>query len=156
MLLEWTLKIIRAKFGYLMQISTSGCRCESRNQKCRMFRWTSPMGYNKTIPSTGAPTKGATPPGWPPTKKPSFSNGSPTPREKTYLFRKLDIIFAARSRFLDSFRCRVLNWGKNWSRKDMTLIFFSSESWDVAFFNSDVRWTLGRLFYFEILNFYGF
>ena len=42
----------------------------------------------------------------------------------------------------------------------MMLIFFSSESWHVAFFNSDVGWTLGwtpgRQFYFEILRFYDF
>ena len=46
------------------------------------------------------------------------------------------------------------DWTKKLTKKDKKLIFFSSESWDVAFFNSDVGWTLGwtpgRLFYFEI------
>ena len=46
------------------------------------------------------------------------------------------------------------DWTKKLTKKDKMLIFFSSESWDVAFFNSDVRWTLGwtpgRLFHFEI------
>ena len=45
-------------------------------------------------------------------------------------------------------------WAKKLTKKDTKIIFFSSESWDVAFFNSDVGWTLGwtpgRLFYFEI------
>ena len=60
------------------------------------------------------------------------------------------------SRFLDCFRCRVLNWGKNWSRKAMTLIFFSSDSWDVAFFKFDDGGTAGGLvereFYFKVFR----
>ena len=46
------------------------------------------------------------------------------------------------------------DWTKKLTKKDKELILFSSESWDVPFFNSDVGWTLGwtpgRLFYFEI------
>ena len=46
------------------------------------------------------------------------------------------------------------------TKKDTKLIFFFSESCDVAFFNSDVGctlgWTPGRLFYFEILTFHDF
>ena len=52
------------------------------------------------------------------------------------------------------------DWAKKLTKKDMMLFFFSSESWHVAFFNSDVGWTLGwtpgRQFYFEILRFYDF
>ena len=48
------------------------------------------------------------------------------------------------------------DWAKKLTKKDTNLIFFSSESWDVAFFNSDVGWTPGwtpgRLFYFEITS----
>ena len=51
-------------------------------------------------------------------------------------------------------------WAKKLTKKDTKIIFFSSESWDVAFFNSDVGWTLGwtpgSQFYFEILRFYDF
>ena len=46
------------------------------------------------------------------------------------------------------------DWTKKLTKKDKKLIFFSSESCDVAFLNSYVGWTLGwtpgRLFHFEI------
>ena len=53
---------------------------------------------------------------------------------------------------------QALNWdcAKKLTKKDTNLIFLSSESWDVAFFNSDVGWTPGwtpgSLFYFEITS----
>ena len=46
------------------------------------------------------------------------------------------------------------DWAKKLTKKDTKIIFFSSESWDVAFYNSDVGWTLGwtpgHVFHFEI------
>ena len=52
------------------------------------------------------------------------------------------------------FRSVILKRCKKWSKRDTTLIFFSSESWDFILFN-DVTWgTIGglgeALFYFEL------
>ena len=90
--------------------------------------------------------------------KRSFNTFGRFVQQKRKSFHKIIkfFIFLKNGGYTVDMKSQAVNsdWTKKLTKKDKKLIFFSSESWDVAFFNSDVGWTLGwtpgRLFYFEI------
>ena len=79
---------------------------------------------------------------------------------KIQIFRCLNSCWQINRWKSSDFQAVYICEAKIFTKKDMMLLFFSSESWHVAFFNSDIGWTLGwtpgRQFYFEILRFYDF
>ena len=75
-----------------------------------------------------------------------------SPKVTTQTSLRLNVLKSMLFRAPQAFQAKIC------SKKDKRIIFFSSESWDVAFSKSDNQEAFRRppdtLFYFEILNFY--